>query len=170
MAADTNPEDLQGGAHPGGTPDDKYERSDARVNAVLVTTIFIFVVAVLIAAGVLFYYRFAVKARELAYERRRQPLEQVTVPTEFQGPNNLQVSTKKDMEIYREESYSRLNTYGWVSKEAGVVRIPIERAMALVVERGLPTRPTNASVAFADQATSYPQQSSSGRTYRNAIR
>lgn len=170
MAADTNPEDLQGGAHPGGTTDDKYERSDARVNAVLVTTIFIFIVAVLIAAGVLFYYRFAVKARELAYERSRQPLEQAIIPTEFQGPKNLQVSTVKDMEIYREEAYSRLSSYGWVSKEAGVVRIPIERAMALVAERGLPTRAAEASAQFADQATSAPQDSSGGRTYRNPVR
>jgi len=33
-----------------------------------------------------------------------------------------------------------LSTYGWVDKKAGVVRIPIDRAMALQLERGLPTR------------------------------
>jgi hypothetical protein len=32
-----------------------------------------------------------------------------------------------------------LTTYGWVSKEAGTVRLPIDRAKALIVERGLPT-------------------------------
>jgi hypothetical protein len=31
-----------------------------------------------------------------------------------------------------------LTTYGWVDKEAGVVRVPIERAKQLIVERGLP--------------------------------
>ncbi len=35
----------------------------------------------------------------------------------------------------------RLHTYGWVDREAGVVRIPIERAMGLIAERGLPARP-----------------------------
>ena len=31
-----------------------------------------------------------------------------------------------------------LTTYGWVDRDAGIVRIPIERAMELLVERGLP--------------------------------
>ena len=30
-----------------------------------------------------------------------------------------------------------LDSYGWVDKDAGVVRIPIEEAMKLTVERGL---------------------------------
>ena len=35
-----------------------------------------------------------------------------------------------------------LNTYGWVDKNAGVVRIPIGEAMKLTIERGLPARQT----------------------------
>lgn len=35
-----------------------------------------------------------------------------------------------------------LDGYGWVNKEGGVARIPIEDAMKMVVERGLPTRET----------------------------
>jgi hypothetical protein len=34
-----------------------------------------------------------------------------------------------------------LNTYGWVDQKAGIARIPIDRAMALIVQRGLATRP-----------------------------
>jgi hypothetical protein len=33
-----------------------------------------------------------------------------------------------------------LSTYGWTDKNAGVVRIPIDRAMELQLERGFPTR------------------------------
>jgi hypothetical protein len=33
-----------------------------------------------------------------------------------------------------------LSTYGWVDKKAGVIRIPIDRAMELQLERGFPTR------------------------------
>src|SRR5271165_6795215 len=33
-----------------------------------------------------------------------------------------------------------LSTYGWTDKKAGVVRIPIERAMELQMERGFPVR------------------------------
>lgn len=35
---------------------------------------------------------------------------------------------------------SILSTYGWMDKKAGVVRIPIDRAMELQLERGFPTR------------------------------
>jgi hypothetical protein len=35
----------------------------------------------------------------------------------------------------------QLNSYGWVDEKAGVARIPIERAMDLIVQRGLPVYP-----------------------------
>jgi len=31
-----------------------------------------------------------------------------------------------------------LNSYGWADRRAGTVRVPIDRAMDLLVERGLP--------------------------------
>ena len=34
-----------------------------------------------------------------------------------------------------------LYSYGWVDEKAVTVRIPIERAMDLLVQRGLPVRP-----------------------------
>ena len=33
---------------------------------------------------------------------------------------------------------AQLKTYGWVDRKAGVARIPVERAMQLLLERGLP--------------------------------
>lgn len=35
------------------------------------------------------------------------------------------------IEGIREEDAEKLNTYGWIDREEGIVRIPIERAMAL---------------------------------------
>jgi hypothetical protein len=34
-----------------------------------------------------------------------------------------------------------LTTYGWVDRDNGIVHIPIDRAMDLILQRGLPTRP-----------------------------
>lgn len=34
-----------------------------------------------------------------------------------------------------------LSTYGWTDKNAGIVRIPIDRAMELQLQKGFPTRP-----------------------------
>lgn len=36
---------------------------------------------------------------------------------------------------------NELYSYGWVDENAGTVHIPIDRAMELLVERGLPVRP-----------------------------
>ena len=39
----------------------------------------------------------------------------------------------------RAQQTSATTTYGWVNKETGVVRLPLERAKQLVLEAGLPT-------------------------------
>ena len=38
----------------------------------------------------------------------------------------------------RAEEEETLTSYGWVDKNRGLVRLPIERAMELLVQRGLP--------------------------------
>jgi len=38
------------------------------------------------------------------------------------------------------EEDQKLATYDWVDQDAGKVRIPIDRAMDLIVQRGLPVR------------------------------
>jgi hypothetical protein len=46
----------------------------------------------------------------------------------------------------------QLNSYGWVDETAGVAHIPIERAMELTVQRGLPVRPPAAAANAAAAA------------------
>ena len=53
----------------------------------------------------------------------------------------LQRNPAQDMQKMQLEQEAILNSYGWVDEEAGVVRLPIERAMELTLERGLLTRP-----------------------------
>jgi hypothetical protein len=53
----------------------------------------------------------------------------------------LQGQPTKDLVEMRREEDEALSTYGWVDPQAGVVRIPIDRAMDRVLERGLPARP-----------------------------
>ncbi|MGH7969328.1 MAG: hypothetical protein ACREIC_11435 [Limisphaerales bacterium] len=52
----------------------------------------------------------------------------------------LQVSPPLDLLAFRAREEAELNTYGWVNRTSGVVRIPIERAMELVLQEGLPVR------------------------------
>ena len=74
----------------------------------------------------------------------RQPLG--APPTPFESARalppepRLQVAPAEDLHSYLQAQREALNGYGWVNKEAGVVRIPIDRAMELLLARGLPTR------------------------------
>jgi len=52
----------------------------------------------------------------------------------------LQQSEVLDLKAVRAAEDQVLNSYAWIDPEKGVVRIPIDRAMDLLVERGLPVR------------------------------
>jgi hypothetical protein len=62
-------------------------------------------------------------------------------------PPILRVSPPLDLKRFRESEEPRLHGYRWVDKTAGVVAIPIERAIELLAERGLPSRPRPAAPA-----------------------
>ena len=53
------------------------------------------------------------------------------------GPQ-LQVNPRQDWLKYREEQEKSLETYEWVNRSAGPVRVPIEKAMELLVKKGVP--------------------------------
>jgi hypothetical protein len=52
----------------------------------------------------------------------------------------LQANPARELEEMRAQEEALLHSYGWVDREHGVVRVPIEKAMQLTIERGLPTR------------------------------
>jgi hypothetical protein len=65
------------------------------------------------------------------------PFENVrTLPPE----PRLQVTAPLDLKQYKTAQDGILNSYGWVDRQAGVVRIPIERAMDILLRRGFPVR------------------------------
>jgi hypothetical protein len=58
--------------------------------------------------------------------------------TEVQGfpEPRLQIAPHEDLERLNETNRQTLESYGWVDRSAGVARIPIERAMDIVADRG----------------------------------
>jgi hypothetical protein len=52
----------------------------------------------------------------------------------------LQTSAPLDLKRYRADQNKILTGYGWVDPQAGVVRIPVERAMDLLLQKGYPVR------------------------------
>lgn len=55
-------------------------------------------------------------------------------------PNLKEDSPLSEMERLRKEESEKLNNYRWVDEKNGVVRIPINEAKRLLLNRGLPTR------------------------------
>jgi hypothetical protein len=51
---------------------------------------------------------------------------------------------------FRTQEDAALASYGWVDQNAGVVRIPIDRAKTLLLERGLPVRSAGAAAKDKD--------------------
>jgi hypothetical protein len=77
------------------------------------------------------------------------PLVQERLPPE----PRLQVHPREDLIDLRRHEDEILDSYGWVDKNAGLVRIPIEEAMRIAVERGLPARSRADSPPVAAEVT-----------------
>ena len=55
----------------------------------------------------------------------------------------LQVQPVQELRQLREGENEKLNSYGWVDQKAGMARIPVDRAMELLLAKGLPVRGEN---------------------------
>ena len=53
---------------------------------------------------------------------------------------NLLTDEPANLHQFRQSEDTALATYGWIDKEAGTVRLPIDRAKELLLQRGLPVR------------------------------
>ena len=60
----------------------------------------------------------------------------------FPSPH-LQLNPAKDLAAFRRQEDAELGGYGWIDRQAGTVRIPINRAIDLLAQRGLPARAGN---------------------------
>ncbi len=50
----------------------------------------------------------------------------------------LQAAPRDDLVRWRDEEHRKLTHYGWIDAKRGIVRIPVDRAIAILAERGLP--------------------------------
>jgi hypothetical protein len=120
-----------------GAPRD-YEDRDIRLSAIVKFTIYIvlFTIATFWGARVMLQ---RLVARLGEQETGLSPFAQERVlPPE----PRLLPDEQRTLEAQRAAERELLETYGWVDEAHGVVRIPVERAMELVLERGLPARET----------------------------
>lgn len=64
----------------------------------------------------------------------------------FPSPQ-LEIDERTQIDGIRTEEADILSTYGWVDQKASIVRIPIDHAMDLIAQRGLPVRQEEAAVS-----------------------
>jgi hypothetical protein len=102
-----------------------YERTDA--NPYLVATL---------AAGIALFLLASPYVLLALYPLARQ--EPISPRAALPPEPRLQIDPQSDLDAFRAAETARLSTYGWIDRQAGVVRLPIDRAMALTAARGLP--------------------------------
>ena len=61
-------------------------------------------------------------------------------PTKMFPQPQLQKTPIPDLKSIRAEEDKLLNGYAWVDQPKGVVRIPVDRAIEVLAQRGLPSR------------------------------
>jgi len=74
----------------------------------------------------------------------------------------LEAQSGEEFGPYHAAQEQKLNGYRWVDRQAGVVAIPIDRAMDVLAQQGLPVRPAPAT-APRDPGDRSPSSASSGR-------
>jgi hypothetical protein len=79
-------------------------------------------------------------------------------------PPRLEEVPGQELREVRATQEVLLHSYGWVDRQAGQARIPIERAIDLLVQRGLPARTPDDAERYRDRGGELPSDSSSGRT------
>jgi hypothetical protein len=112
-----------------------YETRDTNTRSVLwfAAVLFLTVAATLISMRGLF-----------SYYSTSQPLGPAASPFDssraLPPEPRLQVTPAVDLNEMRESQEEILQSYAWLDKAIGKVRVPIDRAMDLLLQRGLPVR------------------------------
>ena len=95
---------------------------------------------VALSFGAMFGLSAFLKSRSVARDPGPLPVAEANQPRP-RPRAALQADPTADMAKYAKEEESALTSYGWIDRSAGVVRIPVDRAIDIVAERGLPVPP-----------------------------
>lgn len=123
-----------------------HERRDAHAGWIFGVVLFLFFSG-LIIHGILAAFLAALKHSPPPTDAWRPPARAARNAPALPEFPKLQISAPADLQAFRAREDDELNSYGWVNRTSGIVRIPIERAMDLVLQQGLPVRRTTNAAA-----------------------
>jgi hypothetical protein len=113
-----------------------HELSDLRPGYVAFFGIGLFVVLVISAAiaSLIIHYK------TVQHTRQDTPIPRLAGEREAMPDRRLQIDAPNELRQLRAAEETALNGYGWVDKDAGIVKIPVDRAMEILAKKGLPAR------------------------------
>ena len=149
-------------------PEPGFEREDLSTRGAFAFMIGLAIVGIVIYFIIVGMYRFLDK-----YERSQMTSASPLVPLKGEmsrvvtqaemdkafkdnGAPMLETNERGQFRDFLINQENQLNSYGWVDEKDGVAHIPIERAMQLTVQRGLPVYPQGSADASTTAASKGP--------------
>jgi hypothetical protein len=135
-------------AEPASTPSQPkpgHETTDVSPRAILISALVLAVVVILVHPLLWWATRYFEGRAE-----RADPQVSPLAGREGPPPPRLRPSPALDLEEFLAAEHKQLSEYDWIDRERQVVRIPIERAMELLVERGLAEIPEESTIKEPD--------------------
>lgn len=119
-------------------PEAHHEHSDVSVFGIITFGVVLLVAAIVIYLLIWWLFDYF-SERAARADRPLPPLTRATGESTPPEPR-LQVSPPADLQALRTAEDALLHNYGWVDRQTGAVRIPVEQAMRLLVQQGLPVQ------------------------------
>ena len=146
---------------------DGFEQEDLSSKSALYFLAGLVLVCVVVYLIVFGMYRF-LDSYATAHQPPVSPMVTPQADTRAVAPENaetfpqprLEENERTQFRSFIEDQDRKLATYDWVDKDRGTVRIPIDRAMELIAQRGLPVHEEGASSAQSSAAKSSAPQTS----------
>lgn len=141
----------------------EYEREDLSTRGVFAFMAGLSVIGIVIYFVIVGMYRFldnyehSQMATASPLVKSRGAVERVVTQADMDKTfkdNGAPMLETNEMGQFRDfvmNQENQLNSYGWVDENAGVARIPIDRAMDLLVQKGLPVYTQGKDAGSAEQ-------------------
>jgi hypothetical protein len=144
-------------SHGAPSPSPGYETRDANVRGVfgfLAVLSIVLVFTAIVCWGVFKYYS--------ASRASLTPTSPFSNTRQLPAGPQLQVNPRQDLLNFRAQQEHSLESYSWENKDDGTVRVPIERAMEMLLKQGLPVA-SGASSADTSQGEKSGTKGSANR-------
>lgn len=114
-----------------------YDRSEPHLKPVIHFVVWLTVLCVITFISMKWLFR---EFERMEVARASVKRHALADPSEIPPAPRLQPNPTAEMREYRAGTAAHAGSYGWIDRDAGVVRIPLERALEIVAQRGLPHR------------------------------